>query len=79
MSWRQKLLLPVKKWAVKLGLVPKTLGGKRIIKRLMFGRLVKMPAEIKENMVPFVEPTKLFSSQLDKKHKVIYCVATLQS
>ena len=29
---------PGKKWAVKFGLVPKTLGGKRIIKRLMFGR-----------------------------------------
>ncbi len=46
---------------------------------MIFGRLVKMPAKIKENMVPFVKPTKLFSSQLDKKHKVIYCVATLQS
>jgi SAM-dependent methyltransferase len=79
LSWRQKLLRPVKKWAVKFGLVPKTLGGKRIIKRLMFGRLIKMPPETKENMVPFVEPTKLSSSQPDKKHKVIYCVATLHS
>jgi len=79
LSLRQKLFRPVKRWAVKFGLVPKTLGGKRIIKRLMFGHLIKMPAEIKENMVVFVEPTKLSSSQPDEKHKVIYCVATLQS
>ena len=38
-----------------------------------------MPAEIKENMIPFVESTKLSFSQPDNKHKVIYCVATLQS
>ena len=79
LSLRQKLFRPVKKWAVKLGLVPKTLGGKKIIKRLIFGRLIKMPAEIKENMVPFIEPTELSSSQPDNKHKVIYCVAILQS
>ena len=79
LSLQQKLFRLVKKWAVKFGLVPKTLEGKRIIKRLIFGRLVKMPAEIKENMVPFIEPTKLSSSQPDNKHKVIYCVASLQS
>jgi len=79
LSLRQKLFRPIKRWAVKFGLIPKTLEGKRIIKRLIFGRLVKMPSEIKENMVPFVGPTKLSSSQPDNKHKVIYCVATLQS
>lgn len=76
---RQKFFRPVKKWAVKFGLVPMTLKGKKIIKILIFGSSVKMPAEIKENMVPFIEPTKLSSSQPDNKHKVIYCVATLQS
>jgi len=79
LSLRQKLFRLIKRWAVKFGLVPKTLEGKRIIKKLIFGRLVKMPPEIKENMIPFVEPTKLSSSQPDNKHKVIYCVATLQS
>ena len=79
LSLRQKLFRPVKKWVVKFGLAPKTSEGKRIIKRLIFGRLVKMPPEIKENMGPFVEPTKLSSYQPDNKHKVIYCVANLQS
>jgi galactose-1-phosphate uridylyltransferase len=79
LSWRQKLLRPVKKWAVKFGLVSKTLEEKKIMKKLIFGRLVKMPDEIKENIVSFIEPTKLSSSQPDNKHKVIYCVASLQS
>lgn len=79
LSLRQKFFRTVKKWTVKFGLVPKTLKGKKIIKRLIFGRLVKMPAEIKENMVPFAESTKLSPSQPDHKHKVIYGVAILQS
>lgn len=77
LSLRQRLFRPIKRWAVKFGLVPKTLEGKKIIKRLIFGSLVKMPPEIKENMIPFIKPTKLSSSQSDNKHKVIYCVATL--
>ena len=79
MSWRQKVLRPVKKWAVKFGLVSKKLEGKKIIKKLIFGRLVKITAEIKENMVPFIEPTELSSSQPNNKQKVIYCIAILQS
>jgi SAM-dependent methyltransferase len=67
LSLRQKFFRPVKKWAVKFSLVPKTLEGKKIIKKLIFGCLVKMPAEIKENMVPFIELTKLSSSQPDNK------------
>lgn len=79
LPWQQKFFRPMKKWAVKFGFVPKTLKKKKILKRLIFGRLVKMPSEIKENMVPFIEPTKLSSSHPDDKHKVIYCVATLQN
>lgn len=77
LSWRQKILRPIKKTAVKLGLAPKSMNGKKLLKRLVFGGLVKMPAEIEEVMAPYVEPTKLSSFQADKKHKVIYCVATL--
>ena len=77
-SLRQKILRPIKKMAIELGLVPKTMGGKKLLKKLVFGGLVKMPAEIKESLFPYVEPTKLTISQPDTKHKVIYCAATLQ-
>jgi len=77
LSLRQKFFRPIKKWAVKFSLVPKTLGGKKIIKRLIFGRLVKMPHEIDEELIPYVEPEKIPSTEPDRKFKVIYCTATL--
>lgn len=78
LSLRQRVLRPVKKLAVKFGLVPKSMDGKKFFKRLVFGHLVKMPAEIKEGMFPYKEPAKLPSTQPDKRHKVIYCAASLQ-
>lgn len=78
LSLRQRVLRPIKKLAVKYDLIPKTANGKKIFKKLVFGCLVKMPAEIEDGMMPYMEPTKLSTSQADRKHKVIYCVATLQ-
>jgi SAM-dependent methyltransferase len=77
-SLRQKILRPLKKFAIEFGLVPKTMGGKKLLKKLIFGGLINMPAEIEEGMVPYVEPTQLPLSEPDKRHKVIYCAATLQ-
>jgi SAM-dependent methyltransferase len=45
-SWRQKLLRPLKKTVVALGLMPKSMAGKKFLKRMVFGGIVKMPAEI---------------------------------
>lgn len=78
LSCRQRFLRPIKKLAVKLGLIPKTMAGKKVLKRLVFGRLVKMPAEIEQGMSVYKEPTLLPLDQPDLKHKVIYCLATLR-
>jgi len=77
LSLRQKLIRPLKKIAVNVGLVPKTMQGKKFFKRLVFGQLVKMPYEIEEGMITYVEPTRLSSFEPDQKHKVIYCAATI--
>ncbi|MCL6590486.1 MAG: class I SAM-dependent methyltransferase [Firmicutes bacterium] len=77
-SWRQRILRPVKKLAVALRIIPKTVDGKKFLKRIVFGRLVKMPREIEAGMAPYQEPVKLAPDMPDKKHKVIYCAATLQ-
>ena len=74
-SWRQRIFRPAKKIAVASGIMPKTADGKKFLKRLVFGDLVKMPAEIEEGMVPYHPPTKLPPAQPDRTHKVIYCMA----
>lgn len=76
-SWKQRLLRPLKKFAVQFGLIPKTMAGKKLLKRLVFGDLVRMPSEVGEGMTSYVEPVILPANQPDRRHKVIYCVATV--
>jgi len=57
--WRQRMLRPVKKFATNSGLMPKTMEGKKILKWLVFGSLVPMPAEIVARMVPYVDPVPI--------------------
>lgn len=76
MSLRQRLLRPVKRFVVATGLMPKTMRGKQLIKRLVFGKAVVMPAEIATTVATYSEPTSLHGNYPDRNHKVIYCEAT---
>lgn len=77
-SLRQRLLRPVKAAVVRFDLMPKTMAGKRLLKRVVFGRPVPMPAEIDASMVPVETPTPLDAGRPDREHKVVYCKATLK-
>ncbi len=77
LSWKQKVLRPIKKFVVNSGLMPKTMAGKKLLKRLVFGSLVPMPAEITVGMFHYEPPTPLAFGKADYLHKVIYCVASL--
>jgi SAM-dependent methyltransferase len=76
-SARQKALRPIKKLAVALGIMPKTMKGKKLLKRLVFGRLIPMPAELPSATADVEQPTELPSRAADRTHKVLYCRATL--
>ncbi len=76
-SIRQKILRPVKKIASSLHLIPGSMKAKKRLKKIMFGELIKMPAEIYEGMVEYKIPTAISHLHPDIKHKVIYCAATL--
>ncbi len=78
LSWRQRLFRPIKRLAVALNLVPKTNDGKKWLKRIVFGRLVPLPADIKAGEFPYTPPEPISCSVPDRLHKVIYCCATLQ-
>jgi ubiquinone/menaquinone biosynthesis C-methylase UbiE len=77
LSWKQRLLRPVKKAVVSLNLMPRTMRGKQILKRLVFGKPVSMPAELSPGADEIVPPTPLTPNQPDRRHKVIYCAASL--
>ncbi len=76
-SLREQILRPMKKLAVRSSLMPKTANGKKLLKKLVFGSLVKMPAEIEEKMIPYHAPVKLSLGRPDQRHKVIYCAARI--
>ena len=78
-SVRQKRLRPIKQLAVNLGLMPKTMAGKKLLKKLVFGGLVKMPAEISEQHLQSYQPPEKLEIAKNTTHKVIYCAATRSS
>ena len=75
-SIRQKLFRPIKKIAVDLDLIPKTMNAKKFLKRIVFGDLVPMPYEVSERMVGLAKANAIPADRPDTMHKVIYCAAT---
>jgi SAM-dependent methyltransferase len=73
-SPRQRVLRPLKAVASRLGLIPKSMAGKKLLKRLVFGELVQMPAEIDAGSGSKAEPVPLAAGSPDRAHKVIFCV-----
>lgn len=65
-----------KQAVVRLRLMPRSMKGKRLLKRLVFGRLVQMPVEFDGSGVSFVPPVPIPASSPDRKHQVLYCAAT---
>lgn len=76
-SLRQRVLRPIKKLVVSLNLMPRTMAGKRLLKRLVFGALTPMPREITAETAAYVPPTSLPKGAPDRRFKVIYMAATL--
>jgi SAM-dependent methyltransferase len=71
----QRLLLPIKRMAVATNMVPKTMHGKKLLKRLVFGQLVTMPHEITSDTAPYLPPEPVQAGAPDRKHRIIYCAA----
>ena len=53
----------------------KTQAGKTFLKRVVFGKMVAMPAEVRADMIAYAEPAPLPPGEPDRTHKVIYCAA----
>jgi ubiquinone/menaquinone biosynthesis C-methylase UbiE len=74
-SIRQRALRPIKSVASKLGLIPKTMRGKELLKKLFFGEMTVMPADISSIKFDYFDPTPVSGEAPDIRHKVIYCEA----
>lgn len=78
LSLVQSALRHVKRFAVASGLMPRTMAGKRWLKRVLYGPQVPMPGELDPGDGNVPEPTPVTGAQADTVHRVIYCAAALQ-
>ena len=74
---RQRLLRPLKATASRLGLIPKSMDGKKLLKRFVFGGLEPMPSEITYETARKQDVAPLDMTTPDRLHKVILCEARL--
>ena len=74
---KSKIIRFLKKVAVSYGLMPKTMAGKKFLKRFVFGKLVAMPYEIVGDEYDYVAPTKIEEKHYESRFKVIYCAAEM--
>jgi SAM-dependent methyltransferase len=71
---RGKLLGLARKIVVALRLIPNTMKGKELMKRLAYGKLVVLPNEIMEGFAPIENLESYTGTQSISMHKVIYIV-----
>jgi SAM-dependent methyltransferase len=73
---RQRMLRPLKRFAVVSGLMPKTMYGKRWLRRMVFGAQIPMPAELTGDDPGATLPLQPLTAGVpDRRHKIIYCAA----
>jgi len=73
--FRDKIISFIKKTAIVLNLMPKTMKGKEIFKRIFSGRLLTLPPEIEEGMAEYYPPVPIPYDSPNFDYKVLYAVA----
>lgn len=73
---KKYLLRWIKRVAAAMRLIPRSMKGKRFLKRLVFGRLVEMPKELDICNANYIEPVAIPNDASNFTHQVLYCVAT---
>ena len=70
-SARQRFFHPIKRLAIALHLIPRTVQARRLLKRLVFGKLVQLPREIRPGDAPYVQPVAETTDGPDTVHQVV--------
>jgi SAM-dependent methyltransferase len=74
-SAKERAVSAVRRAAVRLRLIPSTMKGKELLKRLFLGRLVTFPSEVTEAMAPYCPPARLHTNTAPiRDFKVLFAV-----
>ncbi len=72
---KNKFLSSVKRTAVNFNLIPKTMKGKEIFKRVFFGKLLTLPSEIEDGQVEYSLPVEISSDHPNYQYIVLFSEA----
>lgn len=74
-----RLISQIKRTAVALHLIPKTMKGKELLKRIFFGKLTPLPREVHDGMGGAYAPPSPASERDDLgPYRVIYAIGSLE-
>lgn len=74
-SLRDVIISLLKRTAVTLNLIPKTMKGKEIFRRIFYGELKPLPSEVKDGMVEYAEPVRIETESANSQYKILYAKA----
>lgn len=74
---KDALVSAAKRMAVKFRLIPGSMKGKELLKKLFYGKLVPLPSELREGMATYAPPLELDASRPTAEYRVIYAVGRL--
>jgi ubiquinone/menaquinone biosynthesis C-methylase UbiE len=74
---KEKTIATIRKIAVALHLIPKTMKGKEFLKKIFYGRLLPLKEEIEEGVCEYLPPQRISSDSPNFEYKVIYAVARI--
>ena len=74
---REKIVASIRKLAVALHLIPKTMKGKELLKNIFYGELKPLKGEIEEGICEYSPPASIPTQMPNEEYKVIYAVARI--
>ena len=74
---KEKIIAEIRKKAVALHLIPKTMKGKEFLKKIFYGQLLPLKEEIEEEACEYSPVIPIPSHIPNQEYKVIYAVANL--
>lgn len=74
---KEKFVSTIRKTAVALHLIPNTMKGKELLKKIFYGKLIPLKEEIEEGICEYQAPEQITSDTPNFEYKVIYSVAHL--
>lgn len=76
-SANDRVVSLLKRVAVALHLIPKTMKGKELLKRLFLGRLSPLPSEVHEGMTGYTPPVAISDTEPCTRFKILFALAHL--